>query len=40
MCDGKLLRVGPVSGDASGGPELLEIQGETAKFSPVPVAGK
>jgi hypothetical protein len=40
MCDGKLLRVGPVSGDASGGPELLEIQGETAKFSPVPAAGK
>jgi len=40
MCEGKLLRLGPVSGDASGGPELLEIQGDAVKFTPVPVAGK
>lgn len=40
MCDGKLLRLGPVSGDASGGPELLDIQGDAAKFTPVPAAGK
>ena len=40
MCDGKLLRIGPAAGDASGGPEFLDIQGETAKFSPVAAAGK
>ncbi len=40
MCDGKLLRLGPVSGDATGGPELLEIQADAAKFTPVPPAGK
>lgn len=40
MCDGKLLRVGPASGDASGGPEILEIQGDAAKFTPVPAPGK
>lgn len=40
MCDGKLLRVGPVSGDASGGAEVLEISGDTAKFVPVSAPGK
>ena len=40
MCDGKLLRLGPVSGDASGGPELLDIQGDAVKFTPVAPAGK
>ena len=35
MCDGKLLRVGPAAGDASGGPEVLEISGDAAKFIPV-----
>ncbi|HEY0133044.1 MAG TPA: hypothetical protein VGB85_03155 [Nannocystis sp.] len=37
MCDGLLLRAGPVAGDASGGPEIVEIAGDAAKF--VPVAG-
>ena len=36
MCDGKLLRLGPVSGDASGGAEYLEIVGDTAKFVAIP----
>jgi len=40
MCEGKLLRVGPASGDASGGPALLEIQADAAKFTPVAPAGK
>jgi len=40
MCDGKLLRLGPVSGDASGGPEILELQGDAVKFTPVAAAGK
>lgn len=35
MCDGKLLRVGPAAGDASGGPEVLEVAGDAAKFVPV-----
>lgn len=35
MCDGKLLRVGPVTGDASGGPEVLEISGDATKVVPV-----
>jgi len=39
MCDGKLLRLGPVAGDASGGPEIVEISGDAAKFVPV-AAGK
>ncbi len=38
MCEGKLLRVGPAAGDASGGPEIVEITGGSAKL--VPVAGK
>ena len=38
MCEGKLLRVGPAAGDASGGPEVLEISGDAVKF--VPAAGK
>jgi hypothetical protein len=40
MCDGKLLRLGPTTGDASGGPEILDIQGDAVKFTPVPPAGK
>ena len=39
MCEGKLLRLGPVAGDASGGPEIVEISGGAAKFVPV-AAGK
>ena len=39
MCDGKLLRLGPVAGDASGAPEIVEISGGAAKFVPV-AAGK
>ena len=39
MCEGTLLRLGPVAGDASGGPEILEIAGDTAKLVPV-AAGK
>ena len=39
MCDGKLLRLGPVAGDPSGGPEVLEIASGAAKFLPV-AAGK
>jgi len=35
MCDGKLLRLGPVAGDASGSPEILEIAGDAAKFVPI-----
>lgn len=35
MCDGKLLRVGPVTGDASGGPEVLEISGDATKVVPI-----
>lgn len=35
MCDGKLLRIGPATGDASGGPEVLEIAGDATKFIPV-----
>lgn len=35
MCDGKLLRVGPAAGDASGGPEVLEIAGDAVTFTPV-----
>jgi hypothetical protein len=35
MCDGKLLRIGPAAGDASGGPEVLEISGDAATFVPV-----
>jgi hypothetical protein len=31
MCDGKLLRIGPAAGDASGGPEVLEISGDATK---------
>jgi len=36
MCEGKLLRIGPAAGDASGGPEVLEIKGETV--TPIAVA--
>lgn len=32
MCDGKLLRIGPAAGDASGGAEVLEISGDATKF--------
>jgi hypothetical protein len=39
MCDGMLLRAGPVAGDASGGPEIVEIAGGAGKFVPV-AAGK
>ena len=39
MCDGLLLRAGPVAGDASGGPEIVEIARDAAKFVPV-VASK
>lgn len=35
MCDGKLLRLGPAAGDASGGAEVLEIAGGATKFIPV-----
>ena len=35
MCEGKLLRVGPAAGDASGAPEVLELAGDAAKFVPV-----
>lgn len=40
MCDGKLLRLGPVSGDASGGAEYLEIAGDAAKFVAIPAPAK
>lgn len=40
MCDGKLIRVGAVAGDASGSPEVLEISGDAIKFIPVPAAAK
>ena len=40
MCEGKLIRVGAAAGDASGGPEVLEIQGDAVKFIPAPAAGK
>jgi hypothetical protein len=40
MCEGKLIRVGAVTGDASGGPEVLEISGDAIKFVPVPAAAK
>lgn len=40
MCEGKLIRVGAVAGDASGGPEVLEISGDAIKFVPVPAAAK
>jgi hypothetical protein len=32
MCDGKLIRIGAAAGDASGGPEVLEISGDATKF--------
>lgn len=35
MCDGKLLRIGPAAGDASGGAEVLEIAGGATKLIPV-----
>lgn len=35
MCDGKLIRVGAVAGDASGPAEVLELSGDAAKFIPV-----
>lgn len=35
MCDGKLLRVGPAAGDASSGPEILEIASGASKFIPI-----
>lgn len=36
MCEGKLIRVGGAAGDASGGPEVLEIAGDAIKLVPVP----
>lgn len=38
MCDGKLIRIGAAGGDASGGPEVLEIAGGATK--PIPFAKK
>jgi hypothetical protein len=32
LCDGKLLRVGPAAGDASGPPEVLAIAGDKVEF--------
>ncbi len=40
MCEGKLLRIGPAAGDASGGPEVLEISGDAVKLVPAAAAGK
>lgn len=40
MCEGKLIRVGAVAGDASGSPEVLEISSGAIKFVPVPAAAK
>lgn len=40
MCEGKLVRVGGVAGDASGPAEVLEIAGGAVKFVPVPAAAK
>lgn len=40
MCDGKLVRVGAVTGDASGPAEVLELSDGAVKFVPVPAAAK